>query len=228
MSNSYERFLRRMIQYRDKMKMSQQEVGELFGKTQSQLSKMELGKTVFSYQILESLLSDGWDIDYVITGKRQVPSGNYLTGYLERNIGSAWTDIKEVLLWIIGVEFRKGGGMPDEESRYEHNLLRLLLNNEPYDSVLAAVRDLAGSTQVEMAEKLGVDIKKYRDFEKNKNYPDAELLLKIYEISYCRPSIFFCHDDVERYLLDQLWNRLGKDRQNEALEYLDYSIRIYK
>ena len=59
MSDSYERFLRRMIQYRDQMKMSQQEVGGLFGKTQSQLSKMELGKILFSYQILESLLNDG-------------------------------------------------------------------------------------------------------------------------------------------------------------------------
>ena len=228
MSDNYERFLRRMIQYRDKMKMSQQDVGELFGKTQSQLSKMELGKTVFSYQILESLLNDGWDIDYMITGKTQAPTGRDLTDYLEQNIGGAWRDIKEVLLWIIGVEFRKDGGLPDEESRCEYNMLKLLLNGEVYVSALAAVRDLSGTTQIEMAERLGVDIKTYRDFEKNKNYPDAELLTKIYEISFCRPSIFFYHDDMERYLLNGLWNRLSEDRKKEALEYLDYSIKVYK
>ncbi|MBD5456830.1 MAG: helix-turn-helix domain-containing protein [Lachnospiraceae bacterium] len=228
MSDSYERFLRRMIQYRDQMKMSQQEVGGLFGKTQSQLSKMELGKILFSYQILESLLNDGWDIDYMITGKVQAPTGRELTDYLEQSIGGAWEDIKEVLLWIIGVEFRKDGGLPDEESRREYDLLKLLSNREVYVSVLVAVRDLSGFTQIEMAEKLGVDIKTYRDFEKNKNYPDAELLIKIYEISFCRPSIFFYHDDMERYLLNGLWNRLSEDRKKEALEYLDYSIKVYK
>ena len=90
-----------MIEYRDTMKLSQKDVSGLCGKTQSQLSKMELGKTVISYEILESLQNAGWDIDYMITGKPGVYAKEHLTGYLDENIGEAWKDIKEILLWVV-------------------------------------------------------------------------------------------------------------------------------
>ena len=69
MSNSYDEFLRRMIWYREKMKLSQKEVSSLLGKTQSQQSKVELRKTVVSFEMLNGLVNAGWDIDFIITGK---------------------------------------------------------------------------------------------------------------------------------------------------------------
>lgn len=228
MGNNYDKFLQRMIEYRDAMKLSQREVSGLCGKTQSQLSKMELGKTVVSYEILESLLNAGWDIDYMITGKPGVYAKEQLTEYLDANMGEAWKDIKEILLWVVKLEFGKSGGFPDKDSQCEYELARHLLSGEAQGSVLGALRDYVGISQIGMAEKLGVNIKKYRDLEKGRNRPDAELLVKIYEIAWCRPGIFFCTGDVERYLLDELWNRLGRARRNEAFEYLKGTIRIYK
>lgn len=228
MGNNYDKFLQRMIEYRDAMKLSQKEVSGLFGKTQSQLSKMELGKTVISYEILESLQNAGWDIDYMITGKPGAYPKEHLTEYLDENIGEAWKDIKEILLWVVKLEFGKSGGFPDKDSQCEYELAKLLLDGEHQDSVLAAIRDYVGISQIGMAEKLGVNIKKYRDLEKGRNRPDAELLVKIYEIAWCRPGIFFCTKDAERYLLDELWNKLNGVRQKEAFEYLNSTIRLYK
>ena len=71
MSNSYDEFLRRMIWYREKMKLSQKEVSSLLGKTQSQQSKVELRKTVVSFEMLNGLVNAGWDIDFIITGKTE-------------------------------------------------------------------------------------------------------------------------------------------------------------
>lgn len=217
-----------MIEYRDAMKLSQKDVSGLCGKTQSQLSKMELGKTVVSYEILESLRKSGWDIDYMITGKPGCVREEHLTEYLDENMGEAWKDIREVLLWVVRLEFGKNGGFPDKDSECEYELARLLSSGEGRESVFTAVREYVGISQTGMAEKLGVNIKKYRDLEKGRNRPDAELLIKIYEISRCRPDIFFCTGDLERYLLDGLWNRLGQGFRKEALEYLDGTIRLYR
>ena len=46
------------------------------------------------------------------------------------------------------------------------------------------------TSQIAMAEKLGLGIKKYRDIEKEKIYPDAETLV----------SLIICQNIVLRYL----------------------------
>ena len=63
MSNDYDKFLCRMVEYREKLHLTQKDVGNFLGKDQSQFSKMELGKTVVSYERLESLRGTGCDID---------------------------------------------------------------------------------------------------------------------------------------------------------------------
>ena len=47
------------------------------------------------------------------------------------------------------------------------------------------VRDKMNTSQIAMAEKLGLGIKKYRDIEKEKIYPDAETLVSLYNMSAC-------------------------------------------
>ena len=65
----YDEFLRRVEQYRLLYKMTQEEVSNKIGITQSQFSKMELGKTIFPNHVLKSLSDMHWDIDYLVTGK---------------------------------------------------------------------------------------------------------------------------------------------------------------
>lgn len=227
MSNSYDKFLRRMIGYRKNLHLTQEETSRLLGKNQSQFSKMELGRTVVSYEVLERLQGAGWDVDYIVTGIEKENSKTSLSEELDKRISKEWWNLKDILIWIFDIEFRKTGGFQDKDCESEYKLLKLLLSRPSKDSILAIVRDMVGISQIGMAEKLGVNIKKYRDLEKSRNQPDAELLIKIYEISFCRPSIFFHADDVERYLLDVLWNKLDFIRQKELLEFLDSAIEIY-
>lgn len=226
MSNSYDDFLRRFILYRTGMNMSQEDMGKLLGKTQSQLSKIELRKTVVPFDMLESLQSIGWDVDDMIIGKEQIILESRLTDYLIENAGKNWKALKELVVWIIGLEFQKCGGFPDADSECEYQLLKTLLYSEDSKTVMLAVRNVMGIRQDVMAERLGVDVKKCRDLERGRIYPDAELLILIYEMCSCRPTVFFQHENTEGYLLDCLWNRLDIKWQKQAKTILDDVIRV--
>lgn len=228
MSNNYEKFLSRMIQYRERRHMTQKDVGEIFGKDQSQFSKMELGKTVVSYEILECLDDAGWDIDYLITGKKKIDVNNSLTAYIKEKVDAEWKNLNHALIWIIGHELCKELGALEEDIECEYELLKFLLDKNPPENLLLAVRNMLGISQIIMSEKLGVNIKKYCLLEKGNRDPDAELLGLIYELAYCRPGVFLYQGDVAEYLLDCLWNRIKPDQQKEAIEYLDCTIKIYK
>lgn len=228
MSNRYDDFLRRFVSYRTKMNMSQEEMGRLLGKTQSQLSKIELRKTVVSFDILESLQGIGWDVDDMVIGKEQIVLESRLTDYLAEKAGEDWKFLRELVVWILGLEFRKNGGFTDADSECEYRLLRTLLYSAAPQNVMLAVRRVIGIRQDMMAERLGVDVKKCRDLERGRIYPDAELLILIYDMCACRPTVFFQHENTEGYLIDCLWNKLGSERQEEAGTILDDVIRVYR
>lgn len=228
MSSSYKKFIGRLASYREMMKLSQKEAGCLVGKTQSQQSKMERGETIVSYEILRRMLEAGWDIDFLMTGQNKVQLESSLCSYLFENMGDYWRNIKEALFWIMGVELDKNGNLQDKEVKLEFELMKVLLGVTDCDSVIHGIRNIMGISQFAMADRLGVNIKKYRELEKGSTEPDAELLLLIYDMSGCRPSTFFRKDSVEEYVLDCLWNRLNMERQNEAREFIEYVIKIYE
>jgi transcriptional regulator with XRE-family HTH domain len=227
MSNNYDEFLRRMIAYREKRKLTQNDVSRYFGKDQSQFSKMELGKTVVSYEVLECLQNRDWDVDYIITGKEKIQIESSIADYLKEKMGSNWKQLDDALFWIIGHELREKGNFVSEDAGCEYALLKLFIQDNPPATALLAVRNVLGISQFAMSDKMGVNIKKYCQLEKGEKMPDAELLGMIYELAYCRPGIFLT-GNVPEYLLDCLWNRIKSKKQKEAKDFLDYTIRIYK
>ena len=59
MCDSYEKFLYRLNQYRIHLNLTQEETSIELGITQSQFSKMELGRSVVPFRIMELLLKMG-------------------------------------------------------------------------------------------------------------------------------------------------------------------------
>lgn len=48
---------------------------------------------------------------------------------------------------------------------------------------------MTGSRQKPMAEKLGVDIKKFRELEKDRCLPDSEIIWKLYNLFRISPAV---------------------------------------
>lgn len=217
MSISYDQFLNRLSRYRRFLDMTQEETGIVLGITQSQFSKMELGKTVVPYQSLARLMKAGWDIDYLMTGRESSRKDTELSCMLRQRAGKDRQEFLRITAWLLEQGGRKSTPEISAETRCEMEVLKMRANGEEADSVLHEVRKITGISQIPMSEKLGVNIKKYRMMEKRKAEPDAELLIRIYEVTGCRPSLLIDLENVETGIINGLWREIKSPVRQDIL-----------
>lgn len=217
MSNHYEEFLRRLVQYRVQLHLTQENLSEKLEITQSQLSKQELGKTIMTYKSLVRLMNMGWDIDYLFTGKQSVRRSSELTALLEGSEAPHRDSMLEFIAWALDKGIEQSVQELSVEEKCEISILKMKSGNSENESIMYEIRKLSGEAQIPMAEKLGVNIKKYRALERRQIDPDAELLLGIYEATGCKPSLFLTTDRIENLIIDDLWNRILPEKQREIL-----------
>lgn len=205
MRDNYDKFLFRLNKYRVNLNMTQEETSIELGITQSQLSKMELGRIVMPFRIFELLLKMGWDVDYLVTGKRSCTRSSELNTLIRRGEENR-KELLRALAWLLELGIEKSSVELNKEIKCEIAILRRRSGQITSESVLHEVRKIAGYSQIPMSEKLGVNIRKYRMLEKEQIRPDVELLIRIYEVTGCKPSFFL--DDTENRIIDDLWDRI--------------------
>lgn len=217
MSNHYEEFLKRLVQYRKQMNMTQDRVSQELEITQSQLSKQELGKTIMTYKSLVRLMNLGWDMDYLFTGEHSVRRPSELAALLEKAKAEEQKPLLEFITWALDKGMRQLRTELSPEEKCEIGILKMKSSKDADGSIMYEIRKLSGEAQLPMAEKLGVNIKKYRALERKEIEPDAELLLGIYEVTGCKPSLFLTTERIESFIIDDLWIRIPPKKQKEIL-----------
>lgn len=220
MSDHYEDFLKRLIQYRTKLNMTQERTSQTLGITQSQLSKQELGKTIVPYKSLVILLQMGWDVDYLLTGKHSLRRPSELTAMLNKAGQSYRKPMLRFITWALAAGIEKSLPELGMEVKCELCILKMRGEGGTNESIMYEIRQVTGDAQLTMAEKLGVNIKKYRALEKVQINPDAELLLGIYEATGCKPSLFLTTDEIENVIIDDLWSQIKPEKQKEILSIM--------
>lgn len=217
MRKSYEEFLHRLSQYRLYLNMTQEDIGSVLGITQSQFSKMELGKTIVLYKSLKCLMKEGWDIDFLMTGKEFVRKESELVSLIKNAEEEHKPELLYAVAWLLEQGIFRNNSDLSFETRCELEVLKIRATGCHSESVLYEVRKIFGISQVPMAEKLGVNIKKYRMLEKRKSDPDAELLIRIYEVTGCKPSLLIDLGNVDNVIIDDLWQQIEYSAQKKIL-----------
>lgn len=166
MRRSYEEFLHRLNQYRLRLNMTQEETSNGLGITQSQFSKMELGKTIVPYKVLELLMKMGWDVDYLVTGKESSVDTSELNDLIIQAGDEYKKELLSVMAWLLEQGVEKCVADTSFETKCEIEILKMRAKEETSESVLFEIRKISGLAQIPMSEKLGVNIKKYRMLEK--------------------------------------------------------------
>lgn len=218
MHSSYEDFLKRFSQYRLCLNMTQAETSHLLGITQSQFSKMELGKIIVSYKSLKCLMKEGWDVDYLVTGKESVHGVSELTELMMQIEDHERRGVLNAVAWLLEQGVNKCVSEVSFETKCEIEVLKRRADGSETDSVLQEIRKISGVSQIPMSEKLGVNIKKYRMLEKSKANPDAELLLRLYEVTGCKPSLLIDYGNIEHVIIDDLWQQIAYPVQERILD----------
>lgn len=205
----YGLIVKKLQDFRKLSQLRQSEMAEYLDMTQSEYSKIELGKTKLSYEVLNKLHKQGCDIDMLIVG---VEENSVLPTLSELYVES---DTSKFISWLKLCEWAMEHWMKEngKEETIGSKLLKIFVNADSNMTALEKLRQAYGGiSQQEMADIIGVNIKKYRRLEKEQVKLDAELMSNIYEATKCRPSFFL---DEDNYYLSIISEECRYDQKRE-------------
>ena len=158
MSATYNEMLKRLIEERKRLGLSQQQMARLVHITQSNYSKVEKGLHRLSYEELKYAYVELCCYLGII----------YLLIVLNdcRSNTEQWKDIVKRVKYV-----------------------PLVLDCKKSSNIFLVIRHTTCSRQKSMAEKLGVDIKKFRELEKDRCLPDSEIIWKLYNLFHISPAV---------------------------------------
>ena len=217
----YGLIVRHLQEYRKSRNILQNEMAEYLDITQSEYSKMELGKIKLSYEVLSKLYKKGCDIDMLVTGKEMdsvLPSLEKLYVESETPRFVSWLKLCE---WAM----QQWKHEEDKEETIGSKLLKIFVNADGDMTPLEKLRKAYDVSQQQMADIVGVNIKKYRQLEKGQLQLDAELMANICEATNCRPSFFV---DENNYYLSIISEecRYGQKREEQLKDLLSMQERF--
>lgn len=184
MNMRYENVLQRLKEERARLSMSQAQMSRFIRISQSFYSKIELGSRRLSFYELKYMCEVGIDIHYIFTGRRC--NSIYKSIFAETSYNEM-IGLLDILVSIINYYRRKSTQDKWKDIYgYTCNLPYLLKSDK---NLFLALRQYLDMQQQKMAESLGVDIKKLRDFEKGKTNPDSEIIWKLYDLYRIPPAI---------------------------------------
>lgn len=185
MGADYNDVVNRIKEERVRLGLSQREMACFARINQSNVNRVEQGTRRFSYSELKYLCDSPIDVHYMFMGNKcgetykeyfaHYDYGELVNimhilssaGMLARGVDVAecWRNIyaNAALLWH------------KEKKKAEANIFLL-------------IRQLKDYRQLQMAKIIGVDVKKLRDLENDRNLPDSELIWKMYQLFGVSPA----------------------------------------
>lgn len=219
MKNNYISVAKRLKIYREKLSISQNNMANLLGVTQSHYSRLEEGKKIISYQSLNNFKRNGGDIQFLITGE-WIKVGK-IDQYLEK---CCQIQDKEELLKLI-IWASKQGEKIEGENKGEFEKTFLSKKLEFSEGVWKAIRITENLTQVEMASLLDINIKRYRRIEKKEILPDADILYSLHVQLNYSPLIVMDSDFFYLNELNGIWEKFSENTIRQLDELIQKGIR---
>ncbi len=217
MSLTYNEVVKRLKEERNRLSLSQKELGRFVHITQSNYSKVEKALRRLSFYELKYLCDTEIDVHYSFTARR----GN--DHYDEVLGNSSYPEAFCCLNIIYSLAAWKGkqGTNAQWKDVYEKvKYVPLLEENQISKNIWLILRHSMGWQQQKMAEVLGVDIKKLRDLENGRNLPDSELLCRLYEVFSIPPAMIIKDRKGILSEISILLELLDEDSRTEVCEIL--------
>ncbi|MDO4313175.1 MAG: helix-turn-helix transcriptional regulator [Eubacteriales bacterium] len=220
MGQDYSEVVERLQAYRRVQRRTQEEMSAVMGVTQSHYAKLESGANIISYDCLKRFEKSGGDIHFLITGQHLQPGP--LDYYMEQcRTEKGRLQMFRFVLWIVNLglnlEHETGPRLP--ESVYKNLILAQMEQDKP-ENIWKRIRKLDDITQLQMAEILGMNIKRYIRLEKEVIRPDAEILHRLYSrlfyapLLVLKPSYYYLQESNE------IWESLNKDIKEDLMPML--------
>lgn len=222
---SYGKVVERLSQYREHLGVSQEEMGRYLGVTQSHYQKLEKGMKVISKKSLLTFEMSGHDVLWLLTGQKR--KSGYLDSFLnEFDSAAQKRDWLEAIIWGTEKRTRKNEMEYDSSLKKAYNLMKISEYDE--QRIWKKIREVENLTQVQMANLLEINIKRYRKIEKGEVSEDAAIFVSLYENLHYSPMLIL---NRERYYLDELntiWSKFDKESIEKLLHLAEVSSDVLR
>ena len=183
--------LKRLKEERIRMGLSQREMSNFLRLSQSDYSKVELGKRLLSYYELLSLCATDADVNYIYTGRRA--TDRYME-FFERFDYTMLVNCLQIIFATVNLcclnSVCENKEKLAEQIRYvPFTSLGSQDSKDRTSYIFLALRSSLQWQQMKMAEELGMDVKKLRDLEKGKKQPDIEIIYRMYRKFGILPAV---------------------------------------
>ena len=187
MNMCYEDVMRRLREERLSHGLSQEDLSRRIMITQGHYSKAEQAVKRFTYFEIKGLAEAELDLYYIYTGCRSGERYRSLLGKCSYGELLCYLHMLISLTCCLHEEKKLNLGRD-----YYRQLCRVRYITGTADTdritVFLQLRQYEGQNQHEMAECLGMDVKKYRELERGALLPDSELIFKLYSLYQIPPD----------------------------------------
>ena len=226
MESNYLSVLQRLKEERERRNLTQRLLCYYMKIQQSHFSRAETGQRRFSYHELKGLCTTDVDVLYVFTGRKT----NNRRKFSEK------ADFRpEELICLLNTLYTLTSAawfINRKKAAFEHiheQLEYIRCGNGHFtekSNVFHYARDSHGYTQKEMADMLGVDIKKLRELEKGRILPDSEIIWKMYDLFQISPAFILKDPKGLQNELNCTLDLLEDDDQEIILQILENEYKL--
>lgn len=185
MRQDYSEVIERLQTYRQAQRKTQEEMSTEMGVTQGYYAKLESGEHIISYDCLRTFEENGGDVHFLITGQRLEPV--VLDDYMEAcETREGRREMFRFILSVLhlGLGMMRDGFFVEREDIYK-NLRFMQMELDKPGNIWKNIRRMDDITQLQMADILGINIKRYMRLEKEITKPNADILQRLYcNLSY--------------------------------------------
>lgn len=227
MDENYSKILQRLKSYRKAVKLSQTEMGQQFAVNQSHYDKLERGQKIISYRSMMSFLECGGDVGYLITGIKKVPGK--MDDYMERfNTTKEQEDLYEIMVWIIRQGLNRSKKSVSDSLPVTMNNIKLMRYRDSFPSIWMNIRKVEGLSQLEMANGLDINIKRYRRIENQQVGPSAEILEILYHKYHYTPLLIMKNQLLYLDEMNMMWESFSEEIRKEMEVLFENVIGLMK
>lgn len=228
MGRDYSEVVERLQQYRRAQRKTQREMSAEMGVTQSHYAKLESGANVISYDCLKTFENNGGDLNFLITG-RYSESG-ILDDYVRQcTTKSGKLQMQRLIIWAVnmGLALEQGREERLPESVYRNLRLAQTELDMPWN-VWKSIRKLDEITQFQMAEILGINIKRYVRLENEIIGPDAEILYRLYSALSYIPCIAMSSQKYNLSECNHAWDYFSEEVKDKLESMLTQGLELVR
>lgn len=225
MNSNYSHVVKRLLEYRKNLDLTQEQMGIKLGVKQSHYYKLETGSKIISMKSLRTFIENGEDAVFLLTGEDAEYRG---VGHYFRKCKSqeGRTELYKLMLWLVSQGVKMQHGLIEDIPDQYYKELRALESGGKAESIWEGIRSVEKLTQIEMAKLLDINIKRYRKIEKGRSEPDAEILVELYGKLKYSPMIILNHKLFYEDRINKVWERFPDSIKRKLEPVIEKAIEL--